>query len=116
MRTSSRPRLLTGSALLLGAIVAVLAAEPARAGILNKYTGYTRPGNPPAPGPTPIKEGAPAAGPDKDAKAIGGTVYFAVFDRTKGTNGDPWGVGVKDFDKLFVSGADSDRTKLDTKA
>jgi len=116
MKTSSHPRLLLGSALLLGAIGAVLAARQAQAGLLVKYTGYTRPGSPPAASPLKGREAAAAATNGLNHKAIGGTIYFAVLDRSKGTPGDTWGSGIKGIDKWFVAGADSDDTRIDTKA
>src|SRR5262245_3159018 len=85
----------------LSAALLVLAAGPtARAGPLEKYTGYTRIGHPPSP-----KEGDKKQGKEKPAeaeqKAIGVTIYFMVLDRKtgrKGGDGDSWGVGIRDFD------------------
>ena len=70
---------------------------------LDKYTGYTRPGSP----PDVVKEGkiVPVAADDK--KAIGGTVYFRVYDLAEGQNTDTWGTGYKDLEKMFQPGLES---------
>jgi len=66
-------------------------------------TGYTRPGAPPD---TINKDGKvrPVAwDPDFTGKLIGGTIYFAVLERT-GNEGDSWGSGVDGFNDRFVEG------------
>jgi len=77
-------------ALLAGTLFAI-SAEDAKAEILE--TGYAY---------TPPKEAK-----NKDERAIGNVVVHArVFDRTEGTASDPWGTGIKDFEKLFIRGND----------
>jgi hypothetical protein len=96
----------------LGLVLALGAA--AQAGPLPDFTGYTRVGFTPA--PVKGKGGAPL----KEVRAFGATVYYMVFDQKaeghKSAAGDTWGVGVKDFDSLFVSGRGNDRGRLDTRA
>ncbi|HWE38521.1 MAG TPA: hypothetical protein VG406_18265, partial [Isosphaeraceae bacterium] len=38
------------------------------------------------------------------APGVGGTIDFAVYDRTGGTAGDVFGTGVANFDALFSGG------------
>lgn len=99
----------------LFALTAV-SAPIALAGPIDKYTGYTRIGHPPSPkgGDRKDKEK-----PAEDEKAIGVTIYFMVLDRKtgrKGTYGDTWGVGIRNFDSFFVSGRNNDIEKLDVEA
>src|SRR5262249_22222815 len=79
--------------------------------------GYTRPGK-----PDDRKKGgilvSPALNPDYKGPVMGGTIYFAVFERT-GAEGDTWGTGIEDFDIKFVEGRshkDTFSPVLDTKA
>lgn len=93
-----------------------IAFLPCRAwsGELPKFTGYTRPGIPTSP-PGPIK----VVGDKETDTPIGATVYFKVFERGDGDDGDPWGTGFKDFDSAFVPGATTrgrNPEKLDTTA
>jgi hypothetical protein len=81
--------------------------------------GYTRPGKP------ETKKGAQGAivplvqwQAKYTGKIIGGTVYFAVYERT-GTEGDPWGTGMANLEGNFVEGKSFNNTfspALDTKA
>ena len=50
---------------------------------------------------------ATALNPDNKLKVIGGTVYFAVFDRIGGTPGDPWNTGLGDLKDRFMVGKDA---------
>ncbi len=73
---------------------------------LTKWTGYTRPGT--------RKEA------DAKEQWIGATVYFQVYDRAGGKEGDPWDTGIKDIEGYFVSGRRSGKedstSRLDTTA
>lgn len=107
------------------AVLALLALtfSPARADMLDDFTGYTRPGQTPAPRPAGPMGVAEAAGPmdiNKDRDPFGVTTYFAVFDRGAGTDGDIWGTGLQNIEKSFVPGRlDNEDTRsrgLDTRA
>ena len=65
--------------------------------------GYSRPGSPADP-TVNGKIVQLALKGDPKLKVIGGTVYFAVFERT-GAPGDPWGLGT-DLSKFFMPGKD----------
>src|SRR5262249_47719607 len=79
---------------------------------LERFTGYTRPGNPPdhvRPDGQIVLVAA-----EKIEGAIGGTVYFTVLDRaryaparSRETAADAWGTGFKGFDKAFHKGLDA---------
>src|SRR4051812_6163634 len=95
--------------LLLGTLGVAFISQPATAqdkdAPLPKrlvHTGYTRPGIP----SDGEKEGKviPAAW-DLNYKGmlLGGSVYFAVFERT-GAEGDVWGTGMANFDARFKEG------------
>src|SRR5262249_17300052 len=107
MNIVDRPwRWLSNGILILVACVAVLPTAQAQEQSAKPQApirvGYTRPGNP----SDTEKNGKlfPLAWDPTYKKAlIGGTVYFAVYERT-GTEGDLWGTGIKDFDKTFVEG------------
>lgn len=79
--------------------------------------GYTRPGLP----NDKEKDGKvlPVAwDPAYKGKLLGGTVYFAVFERT-GAEGDTWGTGLANFDEMFAEGRSFNNTfspALDSKA
>jgi len=109
MRTSCRTWLAPASAFLLGGLAALLAPAAVQAAPMPEFTGYTRIGYPPSGAKIELK----AEDGDK-AKMIGLTIYFMVLDRQKAKENDTWGIGTKDFDMSFVSGKNSDRTKLDT--
>ena len=78
----------------------------ARAESLPKFTGYTRPG---------IKKVA-----EGKEYALGVTVYYQVYDREGGKEGDPWQTGWKDLAADFIPGKwskDAEKSPdLDTKA
>jgi len=103
---------------LLAGLILVFAVQSSEAGPLPDFTGYTRVGFPPSEGRVDARF-APAA---REMKAIGVTVYYMVLDqrdaktRARSVAGDIYGTGVADFDRSFVAGRDSDRTKLDTDA
>jgi len=78
------------------ALSAVMATAPARAAFVTEFSGNTQPYHT-VPGP-----------------GVGGTVNFAVLDRTGGTPGDTFGTGIANFDALFVAAAGSGA--LDTSA
>jgi hypothetical protein len=76
----------------------VKAAAPIR-------SGYTRPGFP----SDPEKDGKViplASDPGYKGRLLGGTVYFAVYERQEspGVVGDTFGTGVPNFDELFREG------------
>ncbi len=97
-------RLLQRSLLLtLAALVVAVTPAGSQADGLDKFTGYTRPGDP----PDELKEGKiiPVALDEK--KAIGGTIYFRVYDLAEGEGTDPWSTGSKNLDSMFKPGVDS---------
>jgi len=71
------------------ALGAVLATAPARAAFIAADSGNTQPYHT-VPGP-----------------GVGGTVNFAVFDRTGGTATDPFGTGISNFTSLFTAASGS---------
>jgi hypothetical protein len=80
--------------------------------------GYTRPGQP----ETKYRNGKRVAlavwQQEFQGKIIGGTVYFAVFERV-GTEGDSWGTGMANFDSTFANGrsfTDKFSPELDSRA
>src|SRR4051812_10547748 len=83
--------------LALSCLGALLACPPARADVLRRFTGYTRPGSP-SDGPGAAR---PAAA-ERDKTPIGATVYYMVLDRTEGVKGDTWGTGDATFDSSFI--------------
>jgi len=95
-------RLLRASLLvaLAGLMVAVTPSEATADG-LDKFTGYTRPGTP----PDEVKDNkiVPIAADDK--KAIGGTVYFRVYDLADGGADDAWNTGYKNLDTISSRGS-----------
>jgi hypothetical protein len=80
--------------------------------------GYTRPGSPPdKAGGGKIAPGGYLAG-EPDFEGMGGTVFFAVFRRTR-DEGDVWGTDSKELGVSFVPGGDyNDNVSptLDTRA
>jgi hypothetical protein len=85
-------RLLRGSLLaLLACTLFAITTRDARAEILETGYAYTKPFTPKG----------------KDERTIGNVVVQArVYARVEGTATDPWGTGIKDFDKLFIRGND----------
>jgi len=80
--------------------------------------GYTRPGTPDDKINPDGKIRPAALDPDVAGHILGGTVYFAVYERT-GTEGDSWGLGLEKFNDRFVEGKSFKHTfspNLDTKA
>lgn len=84
---------------LLALLAVVLLAGTADAAPIAAFSGNTQPFKP-----------ASAGGPD------GGTVNFAVYDRTGGTAGDPFGTGVAGLAGLFTPASSSPSATLDTSA
>lgn len=100
--------------LALVAFLAYLGRSPA--GELKTFVGFTRPGF-----PNDVIRGdkiiAVADDPEQRG-ALGGTVYFMVFERG-GDAADPWGTRVKDFVASYRPGIDFNGAaapELDTKA
>src|SRR5262249_25103376 len=95
---------------LLGSLVAVLVAVPARADVLREFTGYTRPG---VPSGHVVKE--------KDGKVrlvadqgeiksalLGGTVYFMVIDLKAHADDEVWSDLLRELVKGFKPGESGD--------
>jgi hypothetical protein len=101
--------LLTASAGLAEEYPCAPADPSARADVVKRSTGYTRPGTNKA-----TIRAAGAAGTKKGT--LGSTVYYMVLDRAEGTEGDTWGSGIKSFDSFFFPGRDCTDKKLDTSA
>jgi len=104
--------LLTG----VGCLAAALVPAAAQASGLKEYTGYTRPGSPEKSDEGKAK---PAATGD-EKPLLGATIYFKVYDRSRGKEGDVWGTGLGDLERAFVPGKAPDKSpgseKLDTAA
>jgi hypothetical protein len=80
---------LASRVLLAAAIVApALIAGSAHAAAIAAFSGNTQPFN-------------------STGEPIGGTINFAVYNRTGGTAGDTFGTGLAGFDALFTPGASS---------
>src|SRR4051794_637384 len=90
-----------GGAIAFVAVLALFAGQPANADPLDKFTGYTRMGDPPSSPDEKDKEPIAPLAKDGKIKVRGLTIYFMVLDRKKGDNrleGDTWGIGQKGFD------------------
>jgi hypothetical protein len=108
MRTTTWP-VAAAVALTLLTASAGLADPPARADVLKRFSGYTRPGTNEA----TIR----AAGAARTEKGrLGSTVYYMVLERADGTEAGTWGSGIKSFDTFFIPGRDRSDKKLDTSA
>jgi hypothetical protein len=88
---------------VLAGLVITVAPSGSRADGLDRYTGYTRPGTP----PDRIEGDKVITVALDDKKAIGGTVYFRVYDLSEGSGSDSWNTGFKNLDTLFRPGVDA---------
>jgi hypothetical protein len=116
MNTLSRPGPLCIRVAGCATLVALILVCQAPAGPLIEYTGYTRPANVELKDSKPLPKVVPIQPGKRKSKEIGGTIYFMVLDRAKGTDTDPWGTGLKDFSTRFLASRDTPNGKLDTRA
>lgn len=116
MNTFSRLRRVLNRTLGLAVLLALILVSQVQAAPLVEFTGYTRPANVDLKESRPLPKEVPAAQGKRNPREIGGTVYFMVLDRAKGTADDPWGSGMKDFATRFRVSRDSPSSKIDTTA
>src|SRR5262245_60907088 len=116
----NRRSAMRGTALgVAGALLLALVPSQGRSDYLSqpvrRYTGFTRPGSPPDQEDAEGKAVPAAVGGEAKQDALGGTIYFAVFERnadradkegkeSKRLKGDTFGTGIENFDTLFHRG------------
>jgi hypothetical protein len=111
--TARFPRWAVLKAALFSAVLGLTWAgsnDPAKSELLNngtrQFTGYTRPGYPDDRVVGGKIEFAALVDKGVVENGLGGTVYFAVYDQTKGVTGDTFGTGIKNFNNAIKLGVD----------